>query len=37
MVRVPESSEASGFYRESTGEDVKIKQEPGIEVSATKG
>uniref|UniRef100_A0AAV1UT68 Uncharacterized protein n=1 Tax=Peronospora matthiolae TaxID=2874970 RepID=A0AAV1UT68_9STRA len=37
MVRVPGPSEASGFHRESTGEDVKIKQEPGIEVSATKG
>ena len=37
MVRVPGSSEASGFHRESTGEDVKIKQEPGIEVSATEG
>uniref|UniRef100_A0AAV1TJB3 Uncharacterized protein n=1 Tax=Peronospora matthiolae TaxID=2874970 RepID=A0AAV1TJB3_9STRA len=36
-MRVPGSSEASGFHRESTGEDVKIKQEPGIEVSATKG
>uniref|UniRef100_A0AAV1TG59 Uncharacterized protein n=1 Tax=Peronospora matthiolae TaxID=2874970 RepID=A0AAV1TG59_9STRA len=37
MVRVPGSSEASGFHRESTGEDVKMKQEPGIEVSATEG
>uniref|UniRef100_A0AAV1TZ92 BAG domain-containing protein n=1 Tax=Peronospora matthiolae TaxID=2874970 RepID=A0AAV1TZ92_9STRA len=37
IVRVPGSSEASGFHRESTGEDVKIKQEPGIDVSATEG
>ena len=37
MVRVPGSSSASGFHRESTGEDVKIKMEPGIEVSAEVG
>ena len=37
MVRVPGSFEASGFHRESTGEDVKIKLEPGIDVSATEG
>ena len=37
MVRVPGASEASGFHREATGEDVKIKEEPGIKVSATYG
>ena len=37
MMRVPGLSEASGFHREFTGEDVKIKREPGIEVSATEG
>uniref|UniRef100_A0AAV1U181 Uncharacterized protein n=1 Tax=Peronospora matthiolae TaxID=2874970 RepID=A0AAV1U181_9STRA len=37
MLHVPGSSEASGFYREFTGEDVGIEQEPGIEVSAIEG
>ena len=37
MVRVPGSSGEAGFYRESTGEDVKIKIEPGIETSAEEG
>jgi len=37
MVRVPGSFEASGFHRESTGDDVKVKLEPGIDVSATEG
>ena len=34
MVRVPGSSGDSGFHRESLGEDVRIKIEPGIEESA---
>ena len=37
MVRVPGSSGDSGFHRESTEEEVKIKIEPGIEASAVKG
>ncbi|CAI5747153.1 unnamed protein product [Peronospora destructor] len=37
MVRVPGSSGACGFHRESTGEDVKIKMEPGIEAPAAEG
>ena len=35
MVRVPGFE--PGIHRESAGEDVKIKQEPTIEVSATEG
>ena len=34
MVRVPGSPGDSGFHRESLGEDVRIKTEPGIEASA---
>ena len=37
MVRVPGSSGDSGFHRESLGEDVHIKVEPGIEVSTEVG
>ena len=38
MVRVPGSSGASGFHRESLGEDdVNIKVEHGMEVSAAEG
>ena len=34
---MPGSSGDSGFHREFTGEDVKIKVEPGIEASAEEG
>ena len=38
MVRVPGSSGASGFHRESLGEDdVNIKADHGMEVSAAEG
>uniref|UniRef100_A0AAV1TW90 Uncharacterized protein n=1 Tax=Peronospora matthiolae TaxID=2874970 RepID=A0AAV1TW90_9STRA len=37
MVRVPGSSGDSAFHRESRDEDVKIKTEPGIGVSAEFG
>jgi len=37
MVRVPGSSGDSGFHRESTDEEVKIKEEPKIEVTTAEG
>ncbi|GMF36210.1 unnamed protein product [Phytophthora fragariaefolia] len=38
MVRVPESSgDSQGFHREVTEEDVKIKTEPGNELSTEEG
>ena len=37
MVRVPEPSGDSEFYFESLREEVKIKNEPGIETTAKEG